>query len=144
MKPQKLINTLFSFLLILSIVVPMNVAKAQVGSTGDGWQNVVNPDGTINTDNVVDLGESKEPVTWMPNLSEAQIDITKFPPIDFFAQPGEATYHRYMDKETGNIVVVPSASTLLYMSIYRDQSGFAQSSGQMFNDAAVPIEATGL
>lgn len=144
MKHHKLITSWFSLLLALSLVVPIHVASAQVGTTGDGWQNIVNPDGTINTANVVDLGETKEPADWMPNIGEAQIDITKFPPIDFFAQPGEATYHRYMDKETGNIVVVPSASTLLYMSIYRDQSGLAQSSGQMFNGAAVPLEAPGM
>src|SRR5258706_14065735 len=90
----------FKFLLIFtfSLIVIVSPVFAQ---DGDGpWGEVVDADGNIRYDNLTDLGETHETVDWMPAV----------PFIDW-----QATYHEYLTP-SGNLVVLPSATTLFFMA----------------------------
>jgi len=81
------------------------------------WGEVVDDSGNIRYDNLTDLGVIHVDASWMPSV----------PFID-----GQATYHRYLTP-SGNIVVMPSASTLFFMAASPDQSGFSQANSALGN-----------
>lgn len=81
------------------------------------WGEVVDASGNIRYDNLTDLGVIHVDASWMPNV----------PFIN-----GQATYHRYLTA-SGNIVVMPSASTLFFMAVSPDQSGFSQANSALGN-----------
>jgi hypothetical protein len=105
--------------LILSSFVLNLVAFAQGEEPPqDGpWGEVVDDNGDILYDNLTDLGEIQVDAEWMPDV----------PFID-----GQATYHRYQTP-SGNIVVMPSATTLFFMALNPDESGFDQASAGLGN-----------
>lgn len=145
---NRLLSTL-SLLIILSMLLsPVTSALAQDGGTGGNggqsdWAGFINADGTLRSD-LVDLGETHQEASWMPNLTDPNI-LNPFSDsfMDPYAQPGDATYHRYMDPNTGNIVVVPSASTLMFMAMNPDSSGLSASSGQLGTGAGAMLQGAG-
>src|SRR5512146_2396384 len=78
-----------------------------VAAQDNPWGEVIDGDGNIQYGNLTDLGEVQVAADWMPN-------------VPFIG--GQATYHRYMTP-SGNIVVMPSASTLFFMALNPDASG---------------------
>ncbi len=100
--------------LVLSSFVVNMVAYAQGEQPPQEgpWGEVIDDNGNILYDNLTDLGEIQVQADWMPDV----------PFID-----GQATYHRYQTP-SGNIVVMPSATTLFFMALSPDESGFDQAS----------------
>jgi hypothetical protein len=98
--------------LILSSFVVNLVAYAQDGEPPQGGplSEVIDDEGNILYANLTDLGEIQVDATWMPDV----------PFID-----GQATYHRYLTP-SGNIVVMPSATTLFFMAANPEESGLNQ------------------
>jgi hypothetical protein len=64
------------------------------------WAEVVNPDGSINYDNLSDGGVVDQPADWMPNIPL----VGSVP----------AEYHVYYTP-SGNSIVMPTASTLFFI-----------------------------
>ena len=71
------------------------------------WGEVIDENGNILYGNLTDLGEIQVDAEWMPDV----------PFIN-----GQATYHRYLTP-SGNIVVMPSASTLFFMALNPEEFG---------------------
>lgn len=82
------------------------------------WEGIVNPDGTINTDNLTDQGVVTEPADWMPN-------IPGIGPID-------AEYHVYTTT-TGETVVMPTTTTMFFMLLNPGDSGIYQADANYGN-----------
>jgi len=92
---------------------------AQDGDTP--WGEVVDADGNILYGNLTDLGETHEVADWMPDI----------PFID-----GQATYHEYLTP-SGNLLVLPSASTLFFMALNPEASGLNQADSSLGNGLGV-------
>ena len=109
--------------LVLSSFVVNMVAYAQGEQPPqDGpWGEVIDDNGEIIYSNLTDLGEIQVDAEWMPDV----------PFIN-----GEATYHRYLTP-SGNIVVMPSASTLFFMALNPEESGINDSSYALGNGLGV-------
>jgi hypothetical protein len=109
---------LLAVVILASFVVNM-VAHAQGEQPPeDGpWGEVIDENGEILYGNLTDLGEIQVEADWMPDV----------PFLD-----GQATYHRYMTP-SGNIVVMPSASTLFFMAANPEESGLNQASAGLGN-----------
>ena len=93
------------------------------------WGEVVDQSGNIRYDNLTDLGTVQETADWMPSIP----GIGSIP----------ASYHEYQTP-SGNIVVLPTASTLFFMALNPQGSGLAQSDSQLGMGAGMALEAPGL
>ena len=92
---------LLAVLILASFVVNLVAfAQGEQPPQDSPWGEVMDENGNILYDNLTDLGEIQVDADWMPDV----------PFID-----GQATYHRYLTP-SGNIVVMPSASTLFFMA----------------------------
>jgi hypothetical protein len=100
----------FDTLLALALFIHPVFAQGQEPPTGDGWGEVINSDGSIRFDNLSDMGEIQVAVSWMPDI----------PFVD-----GQASYHQYATP-SGAVVVLPSATTLFFMSMNPEASGINQ------------------
>jgi hypothetical protein len=109
--------------LILSSIFVSHLAQAQgeLPPQEGPWGEVLNPDGSLRYANLTDLGEIQVNAEWMPDV----------PFID-----GQATYLRYLTP-SGNVVVMPSASTLFFMALNPDSSGINDSSYLLGNGLGV-------
>lgn len=85
------------------------------------WSEVIDEDGNILYGNLTDVGEIQVDADWMPDV----------PFID-----GQATYHQYLTP-SGNIVVMPSASTLFFMALDPEASGINDASYALGNGLGV-------
>ena len=95
-------------LLVLSVLVAIvSFFPLPVSAQENPWGEVIDGNGNILYSNLTDLGEVQVDANWMPDV----------PFID-----GQATYHRYMTP-SGNVVVMPSATTLFFMALNPDTSG---------------------
>jgi len=85
------------------------------------WGEVVDGEGNIRYDNLTDLGEIQQRPDWMqvPMPFDMDIQLT-------------ATYHEYQTP-TGNIIVLPSATTLFFMALNPDASGMNDASSALGN-----------
>ena len=109
-------------LLFLSIlVVTISMLPFPVSAQDNPWSEVIDANGNILYGKMTDLGEVQEDASWMPNI----------PFID-----GQATYHRYMTP-SGNIVVMPSATTLFFMALHPDASGINNAYSALGNGVGV-------
>jgi len=123
-------------LLILFLVASTIPVYAQDGSgndfdvdTGGAWGEVVDANGNILYNELVDLGVVNQDADWMPTIpGYGQI---------------QAEYHMYQTS-SGNIVVMPTATTLLFMAINPFESGFDGAASQLGNGMGVVLEAPGL
>jgi len=93
------------------------------------WGEVVDQSGNIRYDNLTDLGTIQESADWMPSI----------PGIGSI----QASYHEYQTP-SGNIVVLPTASTLFFMALNPQESGLTQSDSQLGMGAGMALEAPGL
>ena len=95
------------------------------------WDQVFDENGNLRSD-IVDLGETTETPSWM------SVDLPFGQSLDL-----EANYHRYQTAD-GNMVILPSASTLFFMAMNPQESGLADSAGMMSNGFGGLITFLGL
>jgi hypothetical protein len=81
----------------------------------------VDANGNILYANLTDLGETHEAAAWMPD-------------IPFIG--GQATYHEYLTPG-GNLVVLPSATTLFFMALNPEASGLDRADASLGNAQGV-------
>jgi len=108
-------RTLLS-LIILLLLIPISVHAQEE----DPWAEVFLADGTLNPD-LIDLGVTTNYPEWM------SMDLPFGQTIDL-----EANYHRFQTA-SGNIVVLPSASTLFFMAMNPQESGLSSAYGGLGN-----------
>ena len=92
----------FAFALILLTWLFLSVPPAHAQDGGSAWGEVVNSDGSINYGGMTDNGVVTKPESFMPT-------------VPIFGQI-DAEYHSYTT-ESGNQVLMPSASTLFFMAM---------------------------
>jgi hypothetical protein len=122
---KKLIHILSLSLLLFSIPSPVFAQEE------NPWSEVFDEEGNIRSD-LVDLGEISEQVDWM------SVDLPFGQSLTL-----DATYHRY-ETVSGNIVVMPSASTLFFMALNLVESGLADSYGMSSNGYGSIINTLGM
>jgi hypothetical protein len=113
-------------LVLLALLIPSTVHAQE-----DPWSEVFQPDGSLNPD-LIDLGVTTDNPDWM------SIDLPFGQSIDL-----EANYHRFQTP-SGNIVVLPSASTLFFMAMNPQESGLSSSYGSLGNGYGGLISFLGL
>ncbi|MBI9050037.1 MAG: hypothetical protein JEZ00_11495 [Anaerolineaceae bacterium] len=113
------------FLLLLSNTSPVFAQEE------NPWGEVFDENGNLRSD-LIDLGETTEQVDWM------SIDLPFGQSLTL-----DATYHRY-ETASGNVVVMPSASTLFFMAMSPQESGLADSFGMNSNGYGSMINTLGL
>ena len=112
---------------LLALLIPVNVNAQEE----DPWNEVFLSDGNLNPD-LIDLGVTTDHTEWM------SMDLPFGQTIDL-----EANYHRYQTA-SGNIVVLPSASTLFFMAMNPQTSGLANTYGGLGNGLGGVISFLGL
>ena len=125
-------RTLIFFALVILLALPAQVLAQSQNPPVDPnsmWGEVVNPDGTIRYDNLTDLGTIQQSANWMPSIP----GIGSLP----------ASYHEYQTP-SGNIVVLPTASTLFFMALNPQGSGLAQADSQLGLGSGMVLEAPGI
>ncbi|MGZ6347757.1 MAG: hypothetical protein ACXWNC_09365 [Anaerolineales bacterium] len=119
---MKAIHLLFLITFLASFIAPVVAVRADDGSP---WSEILNPDGTIQWNNLLDLGNTSEPANWM--------DITL---------PGgmvvhqNATFHRYQTP-SGNILVLPEPVTLFFMALHPQESGLNDAESMLGNGVSI-------
>ena len=107
--------SLFLMFVVLIAALPLSGVQAQNPSP---WDSVFDEDGDLRSD-VVDLGVTTDTPDWMcldlPFGQSLQLD---------------ANYHRFQTAD-GNLVVLPSATTLFFMAMNPQESGLAGSAGML-------------
>ena len=114
---MKIKGRILNYLIVLSLVVTMLPSSALVvfAQDDDGqsaWGEFLNPDGSINWNNLTYLGEVSESVDWM------KIDI----PGGIQIPLGKARYNRYITP-SGNVLVLPSPATMFMSFMKPGESG---------------------
>ena len=103
-----------TLLLIFSLGLLMTAWPTR-GRAQDGveWGEILNPDGSVNWNNLTLVGETTEPADWMnANLGGIEIPL------------GNATYNQYVTP-SGQLLVLPSPTTLLMSYLDPVGSGLA-------------------
>jgi hypothetical protein len=120
---MKLKYRILLLVLILSsfVVNLIGFVEADQPQQDNPWGEVIDEDGNIIYDNLTDLGEIQVDAEWMPDI----------PFID-----GQATYHRYLTP-SGNIVLLPSATTLFFMALNPEESGLSAANAVLGNGVGV-------
>ena len=121
MKLTKIAKLLIAITLVLSQVIAFTPSAYAQEGTQDPWAYVFDGDGNL-LPTVVDMGEVElDPSpAWWPQIPE----IFNFYP----------TYHQYVTAN-GDVVVVPSASTLFLMTLNPEASGLVNAKGYISNGA---------
>ena len=125
-------RSLIFLALFFLLALPVSVLAQQQNPPVDPnsmWGEVVDQNGNILYSNMTDLGTVQQSASWMPSI------------------PGigniQASYHEYQTP-SGNIVVLPTASTLLFMALNPQASGMAQADSQLGLGAGTVLEAPGI
>ena len=125
-------RTLIFLALFLLLALPAPVLAQQQNPPVDPnsmWGEVVDQNGNIRYNNLTDLGTVQQSANWMPSI----------PGIGSL----QASYHEYQTP-SGNIVVLPTASTLFFMALNPQASGLAQADSQLGLGAGMVLEAPGI
>ena len=101
------------YTLILFVLLSVSVQPVQAG-----WGDFFDENGNLKP-GVVDLGQQKVPADWMP-------DVPGWVPDWLY--DGAATYHMYA-LPSGETVLLPSTTTLLFMAMNPKESGLFDSQG---------------
>lgn len=105
------------FVILLNLIFLLIAITAPVyAQEQDPWGEVFDESGNLCTD-LVDLGVNTEQVDWM----SVELPFGQSLELD-------ATYHRFQTA-SGNIVLLPSPSTLFFMAVNPQESGLANSVG---------------
>lgn len=119
--PRKLWIIVTLVTIIASVVNFTVYAQDEQPPQENPWGEVIDAQGNILFANLTDLGEIQVQEEWMPDI----------PFIE-----GQATYHRYLTP-SGNIAVLPSASTLFFMASDPEASGYSDSYSILGNGLAI-------
>lgn len=92
-------------------------AKADQPHQENPWGEVIDANGNILYANLTDLGVIHVEADWMPDI----------PFIN-----GQATYHEYLTP-SGNVIVMPSATTLFFMALNPNDSNLTQANAALGN-----------
>ncbi len=115
-----------AFLLLLALI-PSSIV---FGQAENPWNEIFTEDGNLNP-NLIDLGETTEHPDWM------SVELPFGQTLDL-----PANYHRFQTP-SGNIVILPSASTLFFMAMNPGDSGLNNSYGMIGNGYASLISFLG-
>jgi len=115
-------------LISASLLFPTPVRADDV-DPNSAWGEVVDENGNIRYDNLTDLGVTSEQADWMPSIP--------------FVGDIQAEYHVYMTP-SGNTVVLPTATTLLFMAFNPQESGMNMADSQLGNGLGAGLEAPGV
>jgi hypothetical protein len=107
------------FVLVLTLLALL-IPSAVHAQEQNPWGEVFDSNGNLRSD-LTDLGVTTEHPDWM------SVDLPFGQSLNL-----DANYHRYQTAN-GNIVVLPSASTLFFMAMNPQESGLANSVGMMGN-----------
>jgi hypothetical protein len=117
-KPRSIFTLLLVVILLAAITPSAAMAQGQ-----DPWGEVFDSNGNL-VPGIIDLGVTTENPSWM------NVELPFNQSLSL-----EANYHRFQT-ESGNIVILPSASTLFFMAMNPQESGFANSVGMVGNGYA--------
>ena len=127
MKAVKHIFIIFTLFSGLFVSISPVVVHAQ---QQDPWAEVFNANGELQP-GMVDLGVTTETPSWM----NVQLPFNQSLNL-------EANYHRFQTP-SGNMVVLPSASTLFFMALHPQESGLSNSVGMVSNGHGAMITFLG-
>jgi hypothetical protein len=115
---------LFALVFAFVSLLPIQQAFAQDGAlrqAQDGaWGEVVDSDGNIMYDQMTDQGVVTQNAEWMPSIT--------LPVVGTVSMPAE--YHSYVT-ESGNTVLMPTATTLFFMAANASESGYLAAASTM-------------
>jgi hypothetical protein len=118
---------LLVFIFFILTLLPAHQALAQDGA----WGEVVDGNGNIMYDNMSDQGVVTQTADWMPSITLPGVGTVSVP----------AEYHSYVT-ESGNTVLMPTASTLFFMAANPQESGYLAAASTMgTNGAGVSVDA---
>jgi hypothetical protein len=133
MKRTLIMLVLIMLVLVTLLALPAAAALAQAQNPpvdpNSAWGEVVDSNGNIRYSNLTDLGPVQKSASWMPDI----------PLIGNI----QATYHEYQTP-SGNMVVMPTATTLFFMALNPQASGLAGASSQLQLGTGTELEAAGL
>ena len=109
-------SLLFIFVFVLLTFLPSRQAFAQDGA----WSEVVDSKGNIQYDQMTDQGVVTQTADWMPSITLPVVGTVSVP----------AEYHSYVT-ESSNTVLMPTASTLFFMTANANESGFLAAASTM-------------
>ena len=101
---------------VLVTILPPHQAFAQDGA----WSEVVDSNGNILYDQMTDQGVVTQAADWMPSITLPVVGTVSM----------DAEYHSYVT-ESGNTVLMPTASTLFFMTASANESGFLAAASTM-------------
>ncbi len=107
---------LFIFVFVLLTLLPAHQVFAQDGA----WGEVVDSNGNILYDQMTDQGVVTQAADWMPSITLPVVGTVSM----------DAEYHSYVT-ESGNTVLMPTASTLFFMTASANESGFLAAASTM-------------
>lgn len=105
---RKIITALFSVLALTALVTPA-FAPAHADGCSGVWCEVLGQDGMVDYSKLKDGGVVQQQADWMPNVP--------------LIGPIKASYHVYYTA-SGNKVLMPTATTLLFMAANSSESGW--------------------
>ena len=117
--------------ILIFVLLTLLIPSAVYAQSTDPWSEVFQPDGNLNPD-LIDLGVTTDNPGWM------SMDLPFGQSLDL-----DANYHRYQTP-SGNVVVLPSASTLFFMAMNPQASGLANAYGSLGNGDSTLIAFLGL
>jgi len=123
---MKKIFALFMLVFILMTFLPAR----QVFAQDSAWSEVVDGNGNILYDRMTDQGVVTQAADWMPSITLPVVGTVSVP----------AEYHSYVT-ESGNTVLMPTASTLFFMAASANESGFLAAASTMGTGGLSTIES---
>ena len=123
---MKKIFALFMLVFILMTFLPAH----QVFAQDSAWSEVVDGNGNILYDRMTDQGVVTQAADWMPSITLPVVGTVSVP----------AEYHSYVT-ESGNTVLMPTASTLFFMAASANESGFLAAASTMGTGGLSTIES---
>jgi len=102
----------------------------QVFAQDSAWSEVVDGNGNIQYDRMTDQGVVTQAADWMPSITLPVVGTVSVP----------AEYHSYVT-ESGNTVLMPTASTLFFMAASANESGFLAAASTMGTGGLSTIES---
>ena len=95
-------------------------------AAGDSpWSEILNPDGSVKWSALTDLGVTSDQASWMTITLPGGMVVHL-----------DATYHRYKTA-SGNILVLPSPTTLFFMAMHPQESGLSGAQDMLGNGASI-------
>jgi hypothetical protein len=113
---MKKIFALFMLVFILMTFLPAR----QVFAQDSAWSEVVDSNGDILYDRMTDQGVVTQAADWMPSITLPVVGTVSIP----------AEYHSYVT-ESGNTVLMPTATTLFFMASNASESGYLAAASTM-------------